>query len=88
MSRLLVLLVLSLALLAPTSAQDKKKPPDKKDTPRILYAVPLVLKPGEKQKLALRGKNLDAVKEVRVEGSDDATVKVLQGIMFVVILAS
>jgi hypothetical protein len=79
MSRLLGLLVLPLALLAPTSAQDKKKPPDKKAAPKILYAVPLVLKPGEKQKLALRGKNLDAVKEVRVEGADDATGKVLGG---------
>ena len=43
----------------------------------MLYAVPLVAKPGEKQKLALRGKNLAAVKEVKVAGSDAAKVKVL-----------
>ena len=75
MSRLLVLLVLPFALLPQADAQQKKK---KGGTdPIILYSVPLVLKPGERQRLALRGKNLDAVKEVRVEGIDDAEVKVL-----------
>src|SRR5262249_33855369 len=34
-------------------------------------------KPGEKQKLALRGKNLAAVKEVTVSGAEGAKVKVL-----------
>jgi hypothetical protein len=55
-------------------AQDKKDAPKKDAPPKVLYAVPLVAKPGEKQKLALRGKNLAAVKEVKVEG---ATAKVL-----------
>ena len=74
MSRIIVFL----PLLALVPAQDKK-PADKKDAPKILYAVPLVAKPGEKQKLALRGKNLDAVKDVKVIGADDAKVKVLGG---------
>src|SRR5205823_10868937 len=56
--------------------QEKKQPP-KKDAAKVQYAVPLVAKPGEKQKLALRGKNLDAVKEVKVGGADDAKVTVL-----------
>ncbi len=72
MSRTPVLLVL-LALLP---AQEKK-PPDKKDAPKVLYAVPLVARPGEKQKLTLRGRNLDAVKEVTVAGADGARAKVL-----------
>jgi Bacterial pre-peptidase C-terminal domain len=55
-------------------AQDKKDPPKKDAPPKVLYAVPLVAKPGEKQKFALRGKNLAAVKEVKAEG---ATAKVL-----------
>jgi hypothetical protein len=75
MSRLLVLLVLPFALLPHTAAQQKKK--DKGTDPKILYSVPLVARPGEKQKLALRGKNLDTVKEVKVEGVEDARVKVL-----------
>lgn len=52
------------------TAQDKKAA-----APKVLYAVPLVVKPGEKQTLALRGKNLDAVKDVKVSGADGATVK-------------
>jgi hypothetical protein len=52
------------------SAQDKKPA-----APKALYAVPLVVKPGEKQKLALRGKNLDTAKDVKVSGADGAKVK-------------
>src|SRR3954471_4532622 len=76
MHRLFCLLVLPLAFASHSSSQDKN-PPEKKDAPKLLYAVPLVAKPGEKQKLALRGKNLAAVKEVKVSGSDAAKVKVL-----------
>src|SRR4051794_36231686 len=78
MRRALVLLVLPFALVtsAPSPAQ-KKKEPEKKDQPKVLYAVPLVVTPGAKQKLALRGKNLDAVKEVKVAGAPDAKAKVL-----------
>ena len=77
MSRLSVLLVLPFALLPDPPATAQKKEPEKKDLPKILYAVPLVVTPGGKQKLALRGKNLDAVKEVKVGGAAGATVKVL-----------
>ncbi len=73
---LLCLLVLPFAF-APTLSSQEKKPPEKKDAPKLLYAVPLIAKPGEKQKLALRGKNLAAVKEVKVAGADGAKVKVL-----------
>ena len=74
MSRLSILLVFA---IAPSVTSQDKKPLEKKDAPRVLYAVPLVAKPGEKQKLSLRGKNLAAVKEVKVSGSADAKVKVL-----------
>ena len=75
MSRLLCLLVFPLALAAPTSSQEKKQPaPKKEPPPKVLYAVPLVAKPGAKQKLALRGKNLATVKDVKVNGADAAKV--------------
>ena len=74
MSRLSLLLLFALATSA--TSQDKK-PPEKKDAPKVLYAIPLAAKPGEKQKLALRGKNLAAVKEVKIAGAADAKVKVL-----------
>jgi hypothetical protein len=73
MPRLALLFLLVLTPTAPS--QDKK---DKKDpAPKVFYAVPLVVKFGEKQKLALRGKGLAGVKEVKVGGADGATVKVL-----------
>jgi hypothetical protein len=75
MSRLVLLLLPFLLTSAVTSQE--KKPPEKKDAPKVLYAVPLVAKPGEKQKIALRGRNLAAVKEVKVAGVADAKVKVL-----------
>lgn len=59
------------------SAQEKKADPKKEAAPKVLYTVPLVIKPGEKQKLTLRGKNLGAVKEVKVSGTEGAKVKVL-----------
>jgi hypothetical protein len=74
MSRFLCLLVIPFAFAAPSASQEKDK---KKDTPKVLYAVPLVAKAGEKQKIALRGKNLAGVKDVRVVGADGAKVKVL-----------
>ncbi|QJW94240.1 PPC domain-containing protein [Frigoriglobus tundricola] len=77
MQRLLCLFVLPLALAASVASQEKKPPEKKVPPPRILYAVPLVAKPGEKQKLALRGMNLAAVKEVKASGADAAQVKVL-----------
>ncbi|MBY0456897.1 MAG: PPC domain-containing protein [Gemmataceae bacterium] len=75
--RLLFLLCLFPAAFA--AAQEKKPDPKKEPPPKVLYAAPLVAKPGEKQKLALRGKGLAAVKEVKLadDGPDGATVKVL-----------
>ncbi len=78
MRLLLCLLVLPLASAPSVTSQDKKPADAKKEPPpKVLYAVPLVAKPGEKQTLALRGKNLAAVKEVKVSGAADAKVKVL-----------
>jgi hypothetical protein len=71
--RFLCLLVLPLAFAAPITSQDKKKDLP----PKVLYTVPLTAKPGVKQKLALRGKNLAAVKEVTVSGADGSKLKVL-----------
>ncbi len=76
MSRLSMLLILPFAFATSATSQDKK-PPEKKDLPKVLYAIPLIAKPGEKQKLTLRGKHLAAVKEVKLIGSDAAKVKFL-----------
>lgn len=76
MSRAALLLFLAVPLVAsPPAGAQKKEPDKKKDTPKVLYAVPLVAAPGAKQKLTLRGKHLDAVKDVTA--SDGATLKVL-----------
>ena len=75
MSRMCVLIV-AIAFATSAASQDKK-PPEKKDLPKVLYAIPLIAKPGEKQKITLRGKHLAAVKEVKVTGSDAAKVKFL-----------
>lgn len=69
---------IALIILISFSVQ-KKEPEKKKDQPKILYSVPLAITPGEKQKVALRGKFLDAVKDVKVTGADGAKVKVLGG---------
>src|SRR6476646_935753 len=76
MLRLPLLLVLLFIVAPITIAQDKEG--KKEPAPKLLYAVPLVVKPGEKQKLALRGKGLAGVKEVKVEGAAGATVKFLR----------
>ena len=67
-------LLLLLFILPPSlSAQDKKKDA----APKLLYAVPLVATPGEKQKLVLRGQKLTDVTEVKVTGADGAKLKLL-----------
>lgn len=76
MIRLAGLLVLAVLLAAPAASQDKP-PPKKEPPPKVLYAVPLVARPGEKQKLALRGKGLGAITEVQATGAVGARVKVL-----------
>ena len=69
-------IVFLLIALSVSTSQDKKDP--KKDSPgRVLYAVPLVAKPGEKQKLSLRGKGLDTAKDVKVNGAEGAKIKFL-----------
>ncbi|HEV3440780.1 MAG TPA: PPC domain-containing protein [Gemmata sp.] len=79
MLRPLLILLGAIALVAPSTSQDKKKS-DKKDPPGLLlYAIPLVAKTGEKQKITLRGKGLASVKEIKVVGVDDAKVKILGG---------
>jgi len=75
--RILLCLLLPLAFLTSATPQDKKQPEKKAPLPQLLYTVPLVIKPGEKQKLALRGKNLASVKEVKVTGAEGAKVKFL-----------
>jgi hypothetical protein len=69
MIRLVALLGLAFGCL-PVATSQEKQPPAKKDAPRVLYAMPLVARPGEKQKLTLRGKNLATVKDVTVTGTD------------------
>src|SRR5688500_12505570 len=65
-------------VLAASASSQEKQPDKKKDPPpKLLYAVPLVAKPDEKQKLTLRGKSLAGVKEVTVAGAEGAKVKVL-----------
>lgn len=71
--RLLCALAVVFAFAVPLCSQDNKKDA----VPRVLYAVPLVAKAGEKQKLTLRGKGLAAVKEVTASGADGAKAKVL-----------
>ncbi|HSQ56494.1 MAG TPA: PPC domain-containing protein [Gemmata sp.] len=69
MSRFFTILVLPFAMVS----QDKKPPP-KPAAPSVLYAVPLVAKPGEKQKLVLRGLGLAGVKSVKASGASNTKV--------------
>jgi hypothetical protein len=66
--------MLLLLAASPLAAQKKVEP---KEAPKVLYSVPLVVKPGAKQKLAFRGRNLETVKEVKVGGVEGAKVRVL-----------
>ena len=78
MTRLTPLLLVVPFLVGAPVAGQKKEPEKKKDAPpKLLYAAPLVATPGAKQKLVLRGKNLDGVKDATVSGADGAAVKVL-----------
>ncbi len=53
---------LCFALALPVAAQEKKT--DAKDAPKLLFTVPLVVAPGHKGKLTLRGLKLGAVTAV------------------------
>ncbi len=76
--RHLILLLFIAVLASPLTSQEKKQP-EKKVPPKVLYAVPLVVKAGVKQKLALRGNGLADAKEIEVVGVKDATIKVFGG---------
>jgi hypothetical protein len=75
MSRLAVLLLVPFALTDPAASQEKK--PKQGPPHTILYAVPLVARPGEKQKVVLRGKKLDAATGIAVEGPEEVKAKFL-----------
>ncbi|MBX9585610.1 MAG: PPC domain-containing protein [Gemmataceae bacterium] len=76
MIRVAAVVATGFVLITSVSAQDKKGATDRdrKDAPKVFYLVPLVARPGEEQKLVLRGRNLDTVTEVKAEG---ATAKLL-----------
>lgn len=76
-TRLLVLLAVGLVVVASAAAQERKTDATKKDAPKLLHPVPLVAKPGETQKLVLRGRALDTATELKVTGTDGAAVKLL-----------
>lgn len=78
MFRPFLILLCSIALTVPSVSQEKKKA-DKKNPPSVLYSIPLVAQPGAKQKLALRGKGLASVKEVKIIGVDGAKVNAVSG---------
>src|SRR5262245_61212531 len=65
--RLRFALLLLLAAGATLPAQDKK-PPEKKETPQVLVAIPLGVPAGKAMKVTLRGLKLDTVTEVRFPG--------------------
>lgn len=65
MRRTFCLLLVCLCVLAPTSAQDKKKPAPKAE-PRVIFTLPLGVAPGKTTKLTIRGVSLDDASEVRI----------------------
>jgi hypothetical protein len=73
--RLRLALAALLAAAAALPAQDKK-PPEKKDAPQVIVAVPLGVPAGKATKVTLRGLKLDAATEVRFKAAK-ATAKVL-----------
>lgn len=77
MARVLVRLGTVLALCGVAGGMPGREPAPRPDppaepkaVPRLLYAVPLVARPGEKQKLTLRGRHLERVGQVKVAGTD------------------
>jgi hypothetical protein len=64
--RISVLLFLLSLVLSPF-VLGQPKPPEAKDQPKIVIAVPLAVKPGGTTRLTLRGLRLDAVTEVRCQ---------------------
>ena len=72
-------MVRSLILFISFTPLIQKKEAEKKDPPGIFYTTPLIVRPGDKQKLVLRGEKLDAVKNVTVVGAAGAKARVLSG---------
>lgn len=62
---------------SPAFGQDKKEE-KKPEPPAIRYTRPLLIAPGEKQKIRLRGQRLADVKEVSLQGAD-GKLTVLEG---------
>jgi hypothetical protein len=73
--RLRFVVAVLLGAAAALPAQDKK-PPDKKDAPQVVVAVPLGVPAGKTTKVTLRGLKLDTATEVRLK-VPKATVKVV-----------
>ena len=73
--RRFALAVILVIVASTVLAQDKKA--KKEPAPKLLYAIPLVARPGEKQKVTLRGRGLAGVKGVNVTGAEGAAVKLL-----------
>jgi len=70
MRTLLPTLLLGSSLLL---AQEKPKPSPAKDVPKVLYSIPLLVEPGKKTRVMLRGAKLESVTEVR---HGDAKLKI------------
>jgi len=73
--RLRFAFALVLAVAAHVPAQ-QKKPPEKKETPHVIVAIPLGVPAGKTTKVTLRGLKLDTATEVRIR-TPKATAKVL-----------
>ncbi|OWK36515.1 PPC domain-containing protein [Fimbriiglobus ruber] len=69
-------LLMSLVVALPLLAVDPPKKADPKDSPRVLYPIPLAAAPGQKTKIILRGFKLDTVTEVKA-GDDKVKVKLV-----------
>src|SRR5437899_753655 len=67
-------ILFALLSVSPLVADDKK--PDKKDTPRVVVALPLGVAVGTTTKVVIRGLKLDAASEVRFTDAS-VTAKIL-----------
>jgi Bacterial pre-peptidase C-terminal domain len=64
--RRLVTLALALLLMPAAFAPAQPKPPDVKDKPKIVVALPLGVVPGKTSKLTLRGLRIDTATEIHL----------------------
>lgn len=63
--------VLAILTMVCGASLAQEKPPEKKDPPKIVMAVPLVVSPGKQAKMTLRGLRLDQAMEVAIGGFDN-----------------